>query len=683
MEAKTISEALRSVIGDREITRAFFTTYSFEPAFFELEVLPLLMGAPPLSNHEATRYFQLQNLMSAPDNRLQVAVMYDQSVFEPTLAPRLEVQYLPITAGADCQHAKLIVLSVTDRNTAKTSLVLAAGSFNLTRAGWWDNLEVGHWVELDSDYAPQNVLQPLRVALAYYQSQGNCDLISGLLAQAKQLPGTQDDPDCYFYFSGPRAHRQDFDDFMRQHTRPGSPLEVISPYFAEVSDQPVICAFLARHRSASVLLPLDENKRAMVDQDFYETLPDEQIRWASWNASVRKRYLDGLPYRRLHAKIYHSPGRNGWLFVGSVNLSAKAFLHNVEAGFLLKGRKTSALLAPLQQEPEHFVIEEEAAVVEEQGAGGLPAIHANFDWRTKILSLHSAKAGTLVLLNSESKEVLRARLDGKQARRLWPPPVQTAEHKATLDAFVAQLQRSSLFHVRWLAQGKRGTGLLVVSQLNLYCKPQSLPSLDLQTQLQLFLGMDESRRLSVIGDLARRRAREQDMEEGDDEGDLVPEQRSEDRKFFSAFALVNGAFWTLTERLKRAEKNGEAKTLHYYLQGQQPDSLRALLQAAEETQRTADTVSLVVHYLSLLSAKEILDRFSDHADPELGHLMSQRIASLERQELLPLLGATATLSNGDEGSASGQFLAWFKENFNEPVDVLIHSHRAGERCETN
>ena len=43
MKAMTISEAFRTLIGEREIKQAFFSTYSFEPDFFELEVLPMLL----------------------------------------------------------------------------------------------------------------------------------------------------------------------------------------------------------------------------------------------------------------------------------------------------------------------------------------------------------------------------------------------------------------------------------------------------------------------------------------------------------------------------------------------------------------------------------------------------------------------------------------------------------------
>src|SRR5438105_1182753 len=84
MEALTISEGFRKVIGNRAVRHAFFSTYCFEPDFFELEVLPLLLGNPALSSNDAIRYVQLQNLMGEHQNRYAVA--YDVDIFNPDLS---------------------------------------------------------------------------------------------------------------------------------------------------------------------------------------------------------------------------------------------------------------------------------------------------------------------------------------------------------------------------------------------------------------------------------------------------------------------------------------------------------------------------------------------------------------------------------------------------------------------
>ena len=97
MKAHTISDAFRACIGEREVTSAFFTTYSFEPDFFELEVIPLLLGDQALSSQSDIRSVQLQALMQ--DKGRRFAVVHDVDVFNPTAGSRLEVDYLPVRIG--------------------------------------------------------------------------------------------------------------------------------------------------------------------------------------------------------------------------------------------------------------------------------------------------------------------------------------------------------------------------------------------------------------------------------------------------------------------------------------------------------------------------------------------------------------------------------------------------------
>ena len=179
---------------------------------------------------------------------------------------------------------------------------------------------------------------------------------------AESFETTADDPSCAFYFSGSGEGRTQFDTFIAEQTNADAPLEVISPFFAAEGDNQVIINLLKRHPSTTVLLPLDEHGQALVDREsVYEALSNEKINWGRWSESIRKSHLDPKAgYRKLHAKIYQSQGNAPWAFVGSVNLSFKAFRQNVEAGFLLRGHVTKCLLAPLQAPPDKFKVEPEA-----------------------------------------------------------------------------------------------------------------------------------------------------------------------------------------------------------------------------------------------------------------------------------------------------------------------------------
>lgn len=655
MKALTISEAFRSVIGEREVEQAFFTTYSFEPDFFELEVLPLLLGNPALSRNESIRYYQLQSLMHQHSGRL--AVVYDLSVFDPQLAPRLEVDYLPMRVGGACQHAKLMVLVVRDRKSKQLSIVLGAGSFNLTKAGWWENLEVGHWVELSEGSAPGNILEPLLDALRFYQARTPSPVLDSILSVAMAFEASAADPNCSFYFSGNGAAHRHFDTFIAEHTDADAALEIISPFFADDGNNRIIIDFLGRHPSATVLLPLDEQGQALVDrQSVYEALPRESITWGQWCESIRKSHLDPKsPYRRLHAKIYQAHGEYPWCFVGSVNLSFKAFRQNVEAGFLLKGGDAKPLLVALKTQPDRFKVEVEASSASAAGDLEMPPICVTFDWQTDMLHTACKAPGELVLLNSAAEALVSVLLNG--ADDLLSPAPQLKAH----------LQGSSLMHARWLTDAGEAEGTVLVSQRNLFCRPTHLPALDLQALLKIFIGMHESRRLELFGDLAVRLLHASQDDGVQDE--FLPEPTAEGsfESFFAEFSQVNGAFWELAERLVKAEREGDFQTLAYYLKGQQPDSLRKVLASIVGLDSTNKEASLIVRYLTLLSVTDLLKRFAAHADETLIHEAEKTLTALERNELLTQL----------DGAEGEHFIRWFKTKFFEPVAAMTRTSGEG------
>ncbi len=395
----------------------------------------------------------------------------------------------------------------------------------------------------------------------------------------------------------------------------------------------------------------------MVDREsVYEALSNETISWGRWTESIRKNHLDPKAgHRKLHAKIYQSLGSDPWAFVGSVNLSFKAFRQNVEAGFLLRGHATKCLLAPLQAPPDKFKVEPEAQSQSNLSSEEMPAIHALFDWQSETLHLTTAKPGSLTLLSSALDVLLDVRLNAQEDQAI--PASQLKQH----------LQGSSLIQARWHSDGKHAIGTILISQRNLFCRPTHLPPLDLQALLRIFIGMHEARRLELFGDLAVRLLHASQEEGLKDE--FLPELTSEGsyESFFSEFSQVNGAFWELAGRLQKAEQGGDTQTLTYYLRGQQPDSLRKLLETITKPPGK-QSPSLIVRYLTLLSVSDLLKRFNKHADASLLEDAETALLTLEQGELLPQL---------DEEKGE-QFLRWFKAKFFEPVATMTRPSREGD-----
>lgn len=661
MQQLTISEAFVQQLAGRRVCAGFFSTFSFEPEFFELEVLPLMLGNDVWSPSDELRYGQLQLKMQEPEQpATDWAVAYDRDIFESQAAPRLEVDYLPVSLLPACQHAKLSVLllekpAADDKPDDQPgySVLLCAGSFNLTRAGWWENLEVGHWVELDTQYAPANIRRPLHQALEFYRNVRPAmpvQALQRLLDALGQLPETPDDPDCSFYFSFSASgqHVQSFPQFLAQAEARGS-LEIVSPFFAEDGDNRVVANLLETFKKVQLFLPRDETGRALIGKDVYCAL-DERVEWAEWLPEIRQQLMGADGYRRLHAKIYHCTGRDGWHFIGSVNLSQQAFSRNVEAGFLLRG-PCPALLQPLTDAsaPQVFDCPVEADSQLDPTAAVMPLLHLIFDWQDASLQLLSPETGRLFLLDAHSDGVCEHELQAAT-----PLQISFAEGRQLF-------ARSSLVHARWQPAAQSGgqlgeqpvaSGVLLVSQRNLYGRPLDMPGMDLAGLLRLLHAMGQEARMSSMSAMLEAALRQnlespdQYLSQAGDPADVT--------SFFSEFSEVNGAFWALGQRLEKAWQGGDERTLDYFLRGGQPDSLAGLLTTVQ-AQQGAAAPGLIVRYLTLLGIEELLLRHAEQAAPGLLPEVQHSLVTLERNELTPCLQA--------EGMDAGRFIVWYRHQF--------------------
>ena len=145
-----LSDRLRDAIAGRTVRAALFTTFSFEPAFFEQEILSVLFDLPL---HHAPKVRQLQLETALRPLTGKVAVYYDpRALSEGDLgSPGLDVRRIPCRLDTGLFHPKVTLVAVDHEDTQ--SLVIAVASANLTRAGWWENIEAGWVSELHRDQA--------------------------------------------------------------------------------------------------------------------------------------------------------------------------------------------------------------------------------------------------------------------------------------------------------------------------------------------------------------------------------------------------------------------------------------------------------------------------------------------------------------------------------------------------
>ncbi len=146
-----LSEVVHQRVAGRVVKAAVFATYSFEPGFFEQEVVPTLF-AQSFSQVPRVRLVQLEETLREVG---PLAVYFDRrGLVAGTESAALDIQRVPVTHARGIFHPKLVLILVEDppspdddaATLATTRLIVGVLSANLTRAGWWENVECA-WFE--------------------------------------------------------------------------------------------------------------------------------------------------------------------------------------------------------------------------------------------------------------------------------------------------------------------------------------------------------------------------------------------------------------------------------------------------------------------------------------------------------------------------------------------------------
>ena len=665
MNYHTISELVADSLEGSLVTAAFFSTFSFEPDFFELEIMPLLLSQPAdqgqgtyqpaLSTNDAIRWQQLERLMA--QRYVDTSVVYDPAVYRCERSPRLEVAYHGYSPRMGCHHAKLIamVLESPEEGASSCEVLFGAGSFNLTRAGWWDNIECGHFVKLTDEWAPQNLCHSIVDALNFYQSvTGYRDTaIEKVIAAIESLPKTADDKQVAFYFS---TGQHSFSDFISQQGDYNE-LEVISPYFAESGENNEINRFLSQFESRRILLPIDprDENRAKLSEGICKQLSEQGVLWCSWREEIAKKLADKQAPRELHAKVYRmSSPKSIDLFIGSVNFSYKAFRENIEAGFLIKNTDQAKLLSEESITASFFddiQAEKHGDLVD--SIGGLPVLNLTYCWKEKELCLSSSLEWPYpIRLISDAQEEL-ALIESKSSEVQAKVTVNT-------ESLEQHLKNSALVIATSCDDEQQPVSReLILSQQNVFARPSVLPPLSLADLLGIFRGMSSSKLLQVTEHYAKLSELALMYSSNETFSDQL---KVESQNFFSEFSEINSAFYHLNMTLSQASQQGDQRTLDYYLIGKQPDSLHGALDLLSVDNTFNHAVDPVIGYLSLVSIQDTLQRLKEQGSV-LSDSVSDVIHQLEESNLL-------RLSDGhDDPTYNKKFFKWFKREFLASSDV--------------
>jgi len=614
-----LSEQLEEKLRGRRLVAAVFTTFRFDPEFFDQEILPVFLDVP-LSHAAPIKVVQLEDALRSVPHR--VAVYYDQNGLVAEAGPaRLDWKRIAVRHRTGIFHPKNVLALVEDAEPAEDghrakALIVACLSANLTRAGWWENLEVCHTEEIAEGAFTRlredliGFLDGLERRVGEKASDGHASLraIRSFLRTTDHRAQRSSEGLLHTHFFDGRASVPEFLRQVAGSGLDGMCLEIISPYFDEgptsVPLDDLINGF--RPREVRVFLPRAHTGEALCSREIYEWvrgLPD--VAWARLPQELlRGGKSEDARQRTVHAKVYRfftpQPKRE-ILFVGSVNLTTPAHRvgGNLETGFLVE-------LSPPRR-PDWWLIadssrpREYAPRPEDEGntTTGGTKLSVRFWWNTATAEAYWDDSSPSPALRTTAHGVEVFPLDRLPPREWRPLPADACAELHRV------LRSTSLLTV--VGEGAE-PGLLLVQEEGMSHRPSLLFDLSPADILRYWSLLTAAQRAAFL------EARAPEVALLGEGAALVSGYMalSQEQTFFDRFAGMFLAFGSLEKSVRAALREGRERDATYRVFGQKYDSLGSLLSRVL-TDSAEGKGDLIDHYVIALCAHQLVQELRrDH-----------------------------------------------------------------------
>ena len=614
---QVLSSALEHAVNGRRVLAAVFLSYQFDPEFFELEILPLLFDRG-FSEQQKVRTVQVEEALREAG---AVAVYYDRrGLIDERGSSRLDYQRVALMPRRGVFHAKNVLLLVQshDHEKDQPSLILVTTSANLTRSGWWENVEVAHVLELnagrvgtivydllDDPQGQPGLLRTLRDLDRTGEQHEALDRIeTWLRAQARRGAKARDDVRLY-------VGRETLPAFLSQVAGDVTAcrLDIIAPFVEDTEDARTTRALVERlkPRETRFYLPPSEDGGAACSEGFFDAvaslpevgwgrLPGALTRWSAKDDDSARRFL--------HAKVYRltcGDTRREMVLCGSPNQTraahAGARAGNIETAIWVPQAEdpyTESWLHPLGEErPATFI--PQRAPEDQEGLAAPYAVDLRFNWADNVLTVHwggeAPAPGSVVTVRGAGVSLFEVKpviLD-----RWVTLPEQAAA------AMRKRLLSSSFVDV--IVDGDEA-GRVLVRETGMAYRPSLLEQLTAAEILEYWSLLSKEQQDAF---LEHRLARFVEQEQSGTSAGRTKPPEVAGETMFDRFAGIFHAFSCLDEKIRDSMAAGREKDVRYLLLGNKHDSLPHLV---EEVLRD-DTMDPVNRYVTLLSAKQLVERW--------------------------------------------------------------------------
>jgi hypothetical protein len=672
---KVLSEAVADAVAGRRLVAAAFLTYEFDPGFFEQEILPVLLDLPrgPTRN---LKLAMLEDVLARPERH--IAVYYDRNgIRESDSGPaRLDIRRIPVHVRTGIFHPKNLFALVESARAPgsdeppQQALIVVAGSANLTRSGWWRNVEVGHIEEILSG-ARTRLSEGLGQLIEWMLKQGPKDTDHTALkkiqkflrevvpAEHRSLDGAARP---HFFVKGVGAPAKDegglslpplvaFLDETFGRRLEGMNLEVIAPYVDKAATSTALGSLIDRFAPSAVrvLLPRDDQGEAMLTPEMHAWLGS--LAGAGWGKLpkdlLRIGKRENAGNRFVHAKVYRffqRRPRREVLVVGSINLTWPAHQPggNVESALIIEcvpDHELDFWLLPELSTPARFVDpkppEDDAAT-----GRGSPLV-IRYHWRRGVAEVRWEAADASPKLTLSIQGVRIAQLD-PLAARTW----------TLLSEIVAVELRDRLRATSFVVvEDGSDRATVLVQEEGMAHKPSLVTDLAIEDILRYWAFLTPDQRADYL-------AEKLPAVPGDDGEDLVTvvNQVTSPDRLFSRFAGIFHAFTRIEAEIVQALDDGRERDADYRLFGAKFDSLGPLLSRVQ----TETAVDLIERYVITLCATQLRDQVKQRFETYWAeHADDARRLDDGLQKLGGLEHEIVTRNDAD----MGRFVTWFRRRF--------------------
>jgi hypothetical protein len=667
-----LSDHIEERLGGRSLVAAVFLTYQFDPSFFEQDILPVFFDIP-LSHAALVKLVQLEDaIREVPDG---IAVYYDRAGIVPGGGAKLDVKRIPMHQTTGIFHPKNIFALVEDKEPddekhKARALLVSSLSANLTRTGWWENVEVCHTEEVkEGDFTRlgddliafiDSVIR--RAGTKAVNDHRALRSIRAFLKETYQRQTRTKAGQLHTHFYDGSVPVVEFLRATGGRSLSDMNLEIISPYFDESFGSLPLHDLIAEFspRETRVYLPRGDKQEALCSEGVFTGVRDmEDASWGRLPAELLKSgKAEAARSRNVHAKVYRffQPSqKREVLFVGSVNLTRAAHGHqsaggkprsgNLETGFLVEvdpAQRPDWWLMPDAAKAADFVHRSET---EGTATGGGTSLLLRYSWNTGVAEAYWDAKGPCPTLSIRWSGVELFSLNGL-ASHVWTP-LGAAES----EALEKVLRSTSILEVR--GDGKEDAFLLVQEE-GMHARPSILFDLSPAEILRYWSLLTPAQRAEFLN------ARAPDLMNSDEGAQLLAlgAKFVPDETFFDRFAGIFLAFGCL-ERAVLNALPGNQKEAAYRLFGQKHDSLPNLLKKVAD-QAAEGKGDPTEHYVTMLCARQLFTEvkkahsefFAEHWDDAAG--LEGALAGVE--------GLKAKLIEQDPVRMP-EFLEWFERWF--------------------